>query len=307
MVERHEEQRSQLEGELGHNLDSSPFIYNPISPNKRYNREEFLRAQDSFNDLEKYANTLKEKPFDLSAREKLSRLLTGDSSFHSGMAPESVARMAKTFYDGSLDALAKYTKTNFDEMFDKLNGKALQRLLFSIRLYNTGDRDHDSLANLIGDVKSMQEIENKEGEEHTSAIRSYVAKKIESRNLSDTAKKVIKQLLGDGGFVLKTFRRDSQIKNQILSKYLSTAEGELDENKVRVLIKDGLKKAEEEYDKETNEGRRNDIWEDNLRPYYLEIAKNLFPVEKGEYENDSEDLKEMNERENRRRSSGMAA
>ena len=86
-----------------------------------------------------------------------------------------------------------------------------------------------------------------------------------------------------------------------------TKDNKFDTGKARRLIKDSLKVAEDALEDEKDEGARNDIWNDVIKPYYARLAETAFIDEKIKYEAEHLKIDEKNKREKERRQLRMAA
>lgn len=282
-----------------------PFRYYPID--LAAGDEEFVAQYETLEDLEKWAGAIKKNPHDLGARRDLSGLLFGDSNFHMGRSPEAMSQLAKDSRSNGIEAMARYAESRFDYMFGELDAKSLADLLDSLPLYKTGkDKEHDLLVDLLSETKKMREMLK---EKSLEKMRSYVMQSLKNESTPTWAKKAMSAIIqSDEGVVYNIFRKKYEAMNSVVNSALSDSEGNLDENKVRRLIRDSLDSAKDAYEDETEDNKKNDIWEDVIRPYYLGTAKAFYPIAQAEYTKSRPDrIIKMDERESERRKLGMAA
>jgi len=289
--------------EMVQEAEGAQFVYRPISPNEAYGRTAFLNAQDQLNDLERYREALDKDPHDVKAREEICKTAFGRKEGHLDYSPEQMRIIAKETYKSGAEGMGRYVQNNEDKFFDMLDGKALQNLVMTLPMYKNGKKEHDDLVELINDVNSMGKILH---ESEVEKMRRGVEKLTKSKNVPDWAKKLIKYFSGDQRFVQEVYVKSYFSKKAVLGNAL-TKDREPDRDKLKGLIKDSLKVAYDKGADEKDEGKRNDIWEDCIRPYYLEMAKYAFGFEKKAFEDDNEELRERNEREEKRSGLGMAA
>ncbi len=299
MVENQPNLEEMLEGAEG-----AQVRYRPISPERDYDRREFLGAQDELNDLEEYNEALEKDPFNVGAREDLCTRLFGDEREHMNYTPDGIRKLSKEAFKDGREGMGKYVENKRDMFLEMLDGEALFGLVTSVPLYKTGHKEHDEIVELMNNVKYMEAVLEKQ---NIGEMRKAVLKKAESKAVPKWAQKIIKYFAGDSNFVKRVFVRDHANKAAVLQMSLSR-DAEYDADKIRTLVINSLNQANEELDNEDNsEKEKKDIWENCIRPYYLNMAKLAFAKEKKEFEEDSEEIRNKNEREAERRELGMAA
>jgi hypothetical protein len=279
--------------------------YHPISPKGKYNRKPFVSAQKQLNDLGAYAQALSKDVYNVGAREDLCGLLLGDSNKQNGMAPERLIKMAGEAYGDGIDSMGRYVRHNFKDFMGKLDGESLNRVVYSVQLYATGNKEHDEIVSLFRDIREMG---SKDEQTKSEAINRAINHLLKTDNMPRWAKVLIsadKQFLGE--IVIPRFYAG---RNKALAEHLQK-DGKPDKDKLRKLVEDSIKVANDRYGdvpsgKEHN-GERKDIWEGDLRPYYIATAQALYPIEKKELEKNNDRKQDEKKREAERQSLGMPA
>lgn len=283
-----------------------PNVYRPIDPSRSFNRDEFLFHQDTLNDLTEYRAKLDKDPNDIKPREKLSRKIFGDPTYHVGLSEVDIRAHARAVHEQSLDNMARYAEHHFDKLFDGLEGESLQRLAFSVPLYLVkGDREHNALVNLLNEVREMEQIAQKED---IGKMREYLLRAVkEDKTLPNYMKEIITYLSRSEPVIARIFARANQARHAILSRVISTEDGKPNVSRLRSLIKTSLESAKTALRNEEDEGQIKDIWEDVVRPYYEKLAEVAYMDEDKKYQEEHSQLDEKNRREIGRRQLGMAA
>ncbi|MBW3022676.1 hypothetical protein KY308_01055 [Candidatus Woesearchaeota archaeon] len=281
-----------------------PQMYRPISPEKKYNRDEFVYHQDALFNLAKQKEQLDKDPTNLKAREKISARFFGDKTSHTRIRDVvDMKVIVREIYEGSLEAMARYTDNNFDEMFNDLDERGLQSMLFNVPLYQTNtNTEHNLIVGLINEVSAIEKISK---EKDIDKMRKYLAGIVkEDKSIPEYAKRIIKYLSNSNDVIVTIFAKTVEAKNGLLN-YALTKDGKFDMGKARALIKDSLKVARDDYDDEENEGKKSDIWEDAIMPYNEKLAEALFITENAKYESEHKDIDDMNKREVKRKAAGL--
>jgi len=283
--------------------ETSPIKYNPINPGANYDRKKFVSAQKQLNDLEKYTHKILENPNDIDARQDLSALLYGDPAFHVGQSPEFMQTSAKQSYTSGIDNMAAFAKRHRDELFSVVDGKGMFGLAMSVQLYKTGHKDHDYIIDIVNKVRTMNMAAQKQEIEQ---MREVVLEGADSRDMPDWAKTVLIYFSGSDQFVASAFRRRRDDTVRLMNSLLLNGKVP-DRKRIRRLIEDSMDKAEDEFQKETDEEARSDIWQHNIRPLYVTLAKAAYSPEKKEEDAKSKEKTGKKEREKRRQELRMAA
>ncbi|MBU0907526.1 MAG: hypothetical protein KKE05_05220, partial [Nanoarchaeota archaeon] len=211
--------------------------YRGIDQTSGYDRDPFVEAYSEFSDLEKYAAAVNKDPHNLGARRDLFGLIFGNKDAHNGVSPEMIKQTAKDFVDGSKENIGRYAARNFDGMFDDLDPKALESMLFSVQLYKTGkDREHDDLVDTLAEFRQLREMLEKKD---IGAIRKYALESLKDEDLPDPIKGAVAHLAKvDDGMAHMIFDAKYNALNAIIAQALYNQDGSIDEAKARKLIKD---------------------------------------------------------------------
>lgn len=283
-----------------------PQVYRPIEPSKSHDRGTFLYHQDTLNNLTKYRSQLDKDPNDLKAREDFSRKIFGDPTYHVGLSEVDMRTHVRAVHEDALEKMAHYAEHNFNELFNRLGDQSLQMLAFSVPLYIVKDnKGHNALVNLLGEVKEIEQIAEKED---IGKMRGYLLNAVEKdKTLPDYMKKIIRYLSKSESTIARVFANANQAKHAILSQALSTKDGKPKTGRLRSLIKDSLNSAKDVLEDEKDEGKKRDIWEDVIRPYYEKLAEVAYINENKKYHEEHSELSNVDQREEERRQLRMAA
>ncbi len=291
----------------------NPLSFNPIKI-ESYDRDTFIKAQKKLSDLGKYYEALKKSNAeDIDARNDLYGLLLGDPSVQEIRTPHEIVTDADISYGSAIERMGRYVEKNRGTLLNKLKGKSLNAFVMSLPLYQIDDKnekEHNGLVSLINEVRIMAKIQQDEkGNADVEAMREFLAGGLEKQDLSkDYGLPLVGYWLRSEAMVAYLFKREFGFKQKILGTKLSKKEQgkELDEDKLRNLVKISLRSAYDELEDEDDEGNRKDIWEGNIRPHYLELAKAVHKIEKKEADDENKDKVEEKERESKRQSLGMS-
>jgi len=270
-------------------------LYHPINPEEDYNRDTFVPAFGKFSDLESYIQALIKDSRDPSAISDLGALLHKDSNFYEEMSnPARVARVeADRAYSHSVDATAQYVKRNLDDFFEITEDNSLVNYVVSVPIYRTGNEEHDEF---VDSVESIREISEIAQSKDPSKSRNYVQRKLE--NVPDWLKESFAVLQSDSTYVQALFQNFATHDQREFEKKLTDKDGKIRRKFLEGVVKDSLKEAYKQYDKETNEGDKEDIWKIDIRPHYTELARTVYPKERAERKED-EDPKRVKRRRKR--------
>lgn len=281
--------------------------YQPVNPETGYDRTRYIFSQDQLNDLESYVGKLKQDPNDSKTRGKLTGLLFGDRNLGLRLPIEQLRHMAKQALDTGSDSMAKYVRRNLDDFLDSevLIDEGLEHLALSAPLYLTGNEEQDKLAAIIADYQTVSKIA-KDGD--TGKMAKYITAKLKEKKVPEWVAKTVSALAQISGFAQAIFERYMKASNQLLVNRMYTQSGDeakLNRKLLESMIRDSIKLAEDKFEDETDEGKRGDIWDDDLKPILYAIANEPFGYVKEKYERD--EIPELREREDQRHARRMAA
>lgn len=305
MVTRHEQDEAERK-----EMESLPFVYHPIEPKKRYNDLEFLIGQSGVNDLNKWQEQVKKDPHDPKPREKIYGKLYGNPKMHIGKSPDWVRKEVKLACDDGTKSMAEYVETNLDDFMSLFKGDNLVGLLMSMPLYKTGDAGHDRVVSAVNHLRKMGSIAK---EKDVGKMREIVMKSIKERNIPEWARKAAAYFAGDDGYMQFLFKNGDLIRADYNLGKIIKPEGIVNNGMLNGVIKDSIGKAKKAYDKESDEGKKGDIWDNDIEPCYTTIAQAAFPLASERYvkatgrDEEGNEAIETAEREQERHDLGMAA
>jgi hypothetical protein len=248
-------------------------------------------------------------------------LLYGDDSEWT-KRPELLLSEANDAYTFAIDNMGRYVENNRGRVISEFDGKSLMSLVLDkLPLYSTPkaktngepNKGYDERHNkLVEDILELRALKSSDEGTRAKAHEVLMKKIKDDKDVPDWIKLTIQRYAGkESTFISMIFLRYAGGQEQALKKYLSK-DDKPDETKLKNLINNSLRVAYDRYDdipsgKAFDKERREDIWEKGIRPCYMTIARELRSVEKKELEDDNPDKREQNEREDERRSLGMAA
>ncbi|MBU3906697.1 MAG: hypothetical protein KKA64_00420 [Nanoarchaeota archaeon] len=273
-----------------------------INPEESYDRKTFVDKFGDLSDLEEYIETMQKEPNNPSVLSDLSTLLHGDDQFYSELTnPLSVASgEADRAYTYGIDAIAKYVKKNLNDFFGKTDEKDALKLVSNLPLYKTGNEEHDKFVKLSDEIKEISAAS-----QDAQKMQNYTVKQIKS--LPEWLQESFAYFGNRQDYASALFKEFASHTQRKFNKAVSTEEREINKNKLERIIKDSLRKAHEEQDKEPNKKDKYDIWKKAIRPYYLVLAKLVHPKEKKKEKLSNSFEREREERKAERRELGMAA
>lgn len=277
-----------------------PDWYQAIRFTEEYDRAKFVKAYGKFGDLEGYIQDLEKDPNNPSAASDLGALLHGNARHYEEMNnPINVARFeADRAYSEGANAMAFYVKNNIDKFFERLEDKDLVTLVTNLPLYKTSDEEHNKFIEKINEMKKLGEAAK-----DPSKANEYVQSKIKK------APKWLQEAFSYFGtrqdYTAALFQEFAQDTQKEFQAEILTEDGKINKNKLEKIVKDSIKVAWDKHDEESNEGDKSDLWKMNIRPYYLTLAKLVYPKEKKEEKYDKDAARE--DRKKERRTIGLVA
>jgi hypothetical protein len=286
-------------------------VFRPIGKDDSYDPKTFAKAQGNLNDLEGYIQRLSQPNghADVSARRDISGLLYGDENEQLRRPTEHLMSEARDAQSSAVENMGRYMENNSGQVMNRLDGKSLANLVLNSHpLYLTGNEKHDKVAEDILELRALNSSDEKTAGEAQKSIMKRIN---EDKEVPDWIKISIQRYAGrESSFVPMIVSRYVNGQNKALSKYLTNGD-KPDESKLRGLINNSLRAAYDKFDDvpsgKENDEERNDIWEQNIRPCYLTIAKELRSVEKKKIDEKDSKKQESKAREKDRNSLGMAA
>ena len=260
------------------NIRGRPF---GIAPNVAYDRDEFLRRAGDLFDVEKYAKAIQENPKNVSALDDLARLsagyMPGDAQTNINDVrtdPSYALDQARTLLDEGYDKLARHVERNRASFLEKLSTEQLYSIFQRIPLYKTGNAEYDRIADLRNKYIALAKA-TQEGQDPTSIVAQEVNELLENAPeeqrpfIMKNREKMVKSLTNA---VLQAIP-------QAYSRVFRDNEGNLRRDELIRYLEDNYRVAERFIDAVPAE-ERADYWNDNLKPQYVELARELYGSEK---------------------------
>lgn len=249
-----------------------------------YSRDTFVKDAGDLFDLEEGYQKFRKDSKDTDALEDIvkviSKYFTGGRTNSSQMFMENPAQ-ALDFANSALSrgyvSMAGFVANQREELLDKLSAKQLYSLFARVPLYKSGEKERDRIKDLRDKVFQMQRA-NEEGKDIGSAVQDEVQELIES--LPDEQKMFV--------------NKNHQIALPYLTNYVARSiqkafsslfkdkEGKLDKKAIINYITENYTVAEKFIDTLPDD-EKADYWDDNLKPQYVEIARELYGAEKKAY------------------------
>ena len=163
--------------------------YKPIDPSGAYDRTTFIRAQKQLNDLRKYNEAISKDAYNTGAIEDLANLVWTDPGAHLNDSPVQVRGTAKAALTNGFNNMGWYVKNNLDKLMSKFDGNTMKKVALSLPLYGGGSKEHDDLVSLVGDIRNMEQVIEKND---FGAMIKNISDRLSSKDVSDWARDVIK-------------------------------------------------------------------------------------------------------------------
>jgi hypothetical protein len=264
-----------------------------------FNREKFVKTGKAYQDMGKWLQTLEKDPTNVDVMRKAGKLLYENPDFYyqSGTSPRP--RLDDTL-SVVQDNRARYAKEMYPHIINGFNEENWMNLISSLPLYKTGKKEYDDVIDAINQKRQMDEVA--ENPEKTTGFLYKKAQKFDSIVQAEFRREIYNERYMKTLFGI--YQRESEMKYM---KSLFDENGEIKKGLAKSVFEESLKAAEGEMNAETNEGDKSDIWEGDVRQYYLALDSIKYSLEKKKLEKDRE-KKEDNastERKNKRKKMGM--
>jgi len=264
-----------------------------------FNRENFVKTGKAYQDMGKWLQTLEKDPSNVSVMRKAGKLFYENPDFYyqSGTSP-------RPRLDDTLSVLqdnrARYAKEMYSDMINGFDEENWMNLILSLPLYKTGKKEYDEVIDAIHEKRQMDEVA--ENPEKTTGFLYKKAQKFDSIVQAEFRREIyneryLKTLFG-------IYQRETEMKYM---KALFDDSGKLKKGLAKSVFEESLRAAEGEMNAEINEGDKSDIWEDDIRQYYLALDSIKYGLEKKELDKNKEKNEEnaSTERKNKRKKMGM--
>jgi len=266
-----------------------------------FNRDKFVKTGKIYQDMGKWIQTLQKDSTNPDVMKKAGKAFYENPDFYyqSGTSPRP--RLEDT-YPVLQDNRARYAKEKYSNFIDGFDDNHWMNLISSLPLYKTGNKEHDEIVECLNQTKQMDEIGG-DPEKMTNFL-SKKAKNFDPIVQAEFRREMYNERYSRTLFGL--YQRETQIKYM---KSFFDEKGELKKGLAKSIFENSLRAAEREMEKETDEGNKNDIWESDIRQYYLNLDSIKYKSEKNKLEEEKEKNKDNapKEREKKRKEMGMSA
>jgi hypothetical protein len=270
-----------------------------LDRDQAYDRKYFVERAGQFFDLEQYNANFVKNSNDIGVFHDLSNNLLNNSpdGFFNPQTAEKIQTdphfaldTAHAFLNEGYFSFARYASRNRDEMLDKLSDKALMELFTRTHSYKTGNPEYDHIKQLKDRINMITQLQE-EGRSPTEAITK-----------EELDAELGKYSLGMQEFIKRHQSvmlqpRMESILSSIVKQYTSLFKKEDDSLNRTALInylKENHKVAEDVIkDNDVPDNEKFALWDKNLKPFYLELARQVYELEKKEYKTDKDKDKEQ--------------
>ena len=282
-------------------VDTNPLEFKLLRPERKHDTSgdydsEFLDSFEAFSKLNKYYQTLNEKPYDVGAREDAGKDIYGDPSFYKD-PNKSVLSDLEQLISLDTEYIARYSENNESELQGRLEKDNYARLIQRVPLYKKEDDDeHNKVVDAFSSLRKIQS-----SGKDVDSMMGYLQEKIKATQGTEYEW---------FGLLLQNNLHSEKYIQDLFSIYLRGAQTDfqntLKDVDPKKVFKDSLEEAKKELEKESLDKEKADIWKKNIRPYYLALAEEVYQVEdKKSGEDKSQEEKDKDERRNERRARGM--
>jgi hypothetical protein len=265
-----------------------------------FNRENFVKTGKIYQDMGKWLQTLEKDATNVDVMRKSGKLFQENPDFYyqSGTSPRP--RIYDTL-SVLQDNRANYAKEKYSEIIGGFDDEHWMGLISNLPLYKTGKKKYDEVIEVINQKRQMDEV--MENPEKMTNFLYKKAQKFDSITQAEFRREIyneryLKTLFG-------VYKRETEIKYM---KALFEEDGGIKKGLAKSVFEASLNTAKGEMEIETNESDKSDIWEADVRPYYLALDNVKYRIEKAKLEKDREKSKESTskEREEKRKEKGMS-
>lgn len=269
-----------------------------IDPNTEYKRREFVKRAGDLFDVEEYYRKLKENINDVDALNDLADLAV--KYMVGGKDAEKENRLqllenhnlalsqANKLLDTGYYSMAKFIERNRDIVLDKLSEEQLYKLFLRVPLYETGNEELDRIRDLRNKV-----VEIKEAEKEEKDISSIIKGEIDNL-VKKSPKEQMVYFFENIDLVMHVYRNIVvRTLHKKLVSLFKDKEGNLNKKELINYFERVYKVAEDFISDELKDERdKAEYWNENLKPQYVEIARELYGPEKAEQKKKDDPKKE---------------
>ena len=289
--------------------------YKSIDPEATYDARAVISQGNKLGDLEKYLKVLETDKDNPTIWRKAGEDLEEDGNYFNSFREEFDKEGRKTLLpprsprpdledavSETKSNIALFSKKNKSALLNKLSPKDYFNLSRSVPLYKTGGEEHDKFVDAINEVRKLGEIGG-----DSQAMHKYVMGRLEKEKVAQwKIASVSRNGARDIPIIFQGYlaRANHEVASIMYEKDGKTVREEF----LQQVFLDSLKKAEDAYDDVTySEDEKNDVWENDVRPYYTALFGKVYEIEKAEDKKDPSNLEKQDRDKKRdeRRAKGM--
>lgn len=286
-------------------LAGKPFGINPYMA---YNRDNFVETTGKLFDVEKAYQRLNRNPHDIGALNDLIGIAAGHMT---GKPEDNIALLSQNphvaidqgdvLLSKGYTNLAKFVENHRNQFLSELSAEQLYALFEDERFpyYKTNDREHERASKLREKILQMKAAQ-KQGISLDAVVQQEVKELIEA---APEEQRIF--IARNQHLVIPYLTR--AIIEELQGAYAGLfrdKEGNLDRNALINYLIANYNVAED-FIAGVPDKEQADYWNDNLKPQYVEIARQLYSSEKAAKERDENPEKEA--RKDRARELGLRA
>lgn len=269
-------------------------------PKGDFNRETFVQQGEVYQDIGKWVQTLQKDPHNKKAFENAGKLFFGDGAFYSPEGENPRFRLEDTF-SKLTEGRARYAEKKYSDFTDGLTDEHWRTLILEVPLYKTGNKEHDEIIEAIEAKRNVDEVSK-----DPNKLRAFLLKK--SEEFDEPFRKEVRRNKYNNSYLQKVFeiyQKEATINYNIL---VHEKDGSFKKGLAKSIFESSLKAAKAEMNRESDEGDKSDIWEADIRPYYLTLDSIKYQLEKEKLKVEQNKKKdaERKERAKKRENMGMS-
>lgn len=277
-----------------------------INPNSKYDRKEFCKKFKKLQKLEGYFSKFVQNPNDLNNFNDLAGIClefmvgSDEQKISQLENPHMAYSQADALLNEGYSDMADYIHHNKDEVLNELSAKQLYQVFANpnVPLFKTGNKEYDRIKNLRDKINLILRTQEEKGD-ITSLVQDEV------KDFIDSMPQGQREYFFKNQAALYPVLAQHVIRGmyQEYQNLFKNKKGKLDKDKIKDYFDKSYEAAEDFIKDEIPNKEQAAYRHDNLRSYYVEIARSFYKSEKKEQEKD--DDSERKEREDEAESIGL--
>jgi len=278
-------------------LQPKPF---GINPKAKYDRKEFCKKAKKLFKLEGYFSKFAQNPNDINNFNDLAGIClecmvgSNEQKISQLENPHLAYSQADSLLNEGYSNMADYIHNNRNEIFNELSAKQLYEVFLNpnVPLFKTGNKKYDRIKQLRDKISMI--LRANEGKEDPSAIVQD-----EVKDFIESMPQGQKEYFFKNQEALYPVLAQHVIRGmyQEYQNLFKDKNGKLSKNKI-IEYFDESYKAAEDFIKDEIPKREQEVYRhDNLRNFYVEIARTFYKQEKKEQEKDDDSDRKKREAE----------